>query len=99
MEWIWAAIIALAVSLAAAAYGGGVVGYNLKPATNVYVTYQYITMDSKSWTEVKTMTYTYQGQVTMVDTRTNFNLDVSLVTNLFNMTNHNSNYTVKTNYK
>ena len=96
IEWIIAGVIA--VLIAGGSFTGGVfTGMAMKPATNI--TYQYINQESQQTTETKNLTYSYQGQITIVSKATNFNLDMSLITNIYRTTNTATNFITKTNGK
>ena len=79
MEWIWASII-IVILCAGSAIGGGFAGYNMKPATNI--TYQYISQTAESTTTVNSLTYTAQGQMTIVSALTNVNVNINGLTNI-----------------
>lgn len=76
--------------------GGGVVGYIITPKAQIYNITNIQTQTQESYQK----TFVVQGQITIVDTKTNLNINVKDLTNLiekFIITNYSeTNFTNKT---
>ena len=89
VEWIIAAVIGAGLFV-----GGFFCGQNTKP------TQQIQTIESKTYiqTEQNSQLNSYQAQMTIVDTKTNINIDLKGITNLIHSFSTNTNYSIcKTN--
>jgi len=89
-------IIVSAVLAVGIFFGGFFVGENIKPTQEI------TTVNATTYvnTEQKSQLNSYQAQMTIVDTKTNINVDLKGITNLISSFQTNTNYTiVQTNKK